>query len=307
MPRNVAVVIILLFPVVAPSAEPPSEVVENKFSFPYPVQWKSGGEAQVSLIAVAWGPASSPELVSKSGEELPSGETKVFPDRPYTLAVEIRAELPGPLQAGLATSSGLVRVGSVGGDFEQPFLRLTPAGFIRYANQQGATYDIIFKHTNSIEFWDFFPSSPHQSEFLFQAFPWGHGGNPAASFRVLVNAHELKVVNASPAVRIPCSNFTMSFAGTIGADTQVRLELTAEGTTLSGTEQYVRVGKTLWLSGAADSFGNSLLEERYPKDHVTGKIKGSFSPGCRSMSGYFSKPDGSRLQPFEFHETASKP
>jgi len=64
----------------------------------------------------------------------------------------------------------------------------------------------------------------------------------------------------------------------------------------------VRIGTTLWLQGSADSLGTVALEERYPKDVVTGIFKGSFSQGCRVISGLFSKPDGSRLQPFEFRE-----
>jgi hypothetical protein len=45
-----------------------------------------------------------------------------------------------------------------------------------------------------------------------------------------------------------------------------------------------------------------VIEERYPKDVVTGVFKGAFSQDCRMISGFFSKPDGSRLQPFEFRE-----
>jgi len=88
----------------------------------------------------------------------------------------------------------------------------------------------------------------------------------------------------------------------VGANVGVKLQLTRQNAALSGTEQYSRIGTTLWLKGTADSLGNLVLEERYPKDVVTGIFKGSFSQGCRVISGHFSKPDGSRLQPFEFHE-----
>ena len=58
---------------------------------------------------------------------------------------------------------------------------------------------------------------------------------------------------------------------------------------MSGSVQY-----------SGDSLGNFVIEERYPEDQVTGIFKGKFSDVCQAMTGYFSKPDGSRLQPFEF-------
>jgi hypothetical protein len=57
---------------------------------------------------------------------------------------------------------------------------------------------------------------------------------------------------------------------------------------------------TLWLRGGVDSLGNFVLEEHYPDNRITGIFKGQFSDGCQMMRGYFSKPDGSRLLPFEF-------
>jgi hypothetical protein len=50
-----------------------------------------------------------------------------------------------------------------------------------------------------------------------------------------------------------------------------------------------------------DSLGYFTIEERYPKNTVTGILKGRFDANYQTMSGYFSKPDGSLLQPFEFH------
>ena len=112
------------------------------------------------------------------------------------------------------------------------------------------------------------------------------------------------VARAGPGARLRGSNF----AGTVGANSRITLTLTREGAGVSGTEQYVRVGKTLWLQGTADSLGNLAIEERYPKDFVTGIFKGALSQDYRMISGFFSKPDGSRLQPFEFREAeATKP
>ena len=55
-------------------------------------------------------------------------------------------------------------------------------------------------------------------------------------------------------------------------------------------------------TGSIDSLGNFVLEERYPEDQITGLFRGKFSDGCQVMQGYFSKPDGSRLQPFELRQ-----
>ncbi len=110
------------------------------------------------------------------------------------------------------------------------------------------------------------------------------------------------IVTASPGIENQCRVFTRNFRGTVGPDSKVTLQLTRKGSTLSGTHQYVRIGKTLWLKGQVDSFGKFILEEQYPQNRVTGIFKGRFSLRCRTMTGYFSKPDGSRLQPFEFHE-----
>jgi hypothetical protein len=80
----------------------------------------------------------------------------------------------------------------------------------------------------------------------------------------------------------------------------------ARRSTLSGTGQYERVGETLWVKGSTDSLGNFVLEERYSEGQITGTFKGKFSDGCQVMQGYFAKPDGSRLQPFEFRQVHSE-
>jgi hypothetical protein len=59
------------------------------------------------------------------------------------------------------------------------------------------------------------------------------------------------------------------------------------------------------LRGSIDGLGNFVLEERYPEDQITGIFKGKFSDGCQMMQGYFSKPDGLRLQPFELRQAHS--
>ena len=128
--------------------------------------------------------------------------------------------------------------------------------------------------------------------------------SPAQSvlyFGVIRMDGELRVINSTPDIQSACLHFDKSFGGSIGADSVDSLQITRQNAVLSGTEQYARIGKTLWLTGVVDLLGNFTIEERYPKDRVTGILKGRFDADYQTMSGYFSRPDGSRLQPFEFH------
>ena len=282
---------------------PESNLVEKKFPFPSPVQWKRGN-VEISLIALAWGPANSPEMISRGSKELPNEKPEFFSDRSFVLAMGFRATAPGSIQTKMYTGGGLVRVKIAEGDLDVPLI-LTPSGFVPFRGSPGI-FDIYFDQTNTTEYWDFFLVQPNEKEFLFQApvvssFP-GPASKPELSFRVILKDNDLVIVNASPATQTQCPDFTKNFTGTVGQTTKVNLQLTRRGAVLSGTHQYVEVGKTLWLKGRIDFFGNFALEEEYPEGQVTGTFKGKLSDACRTMTGYFSKPDGSRLQPFDFRE-----
>jgi hypothetical protein len=206
----------------------------------------------------------------------------------------------------MSTCSGLVRIKNVEGDRENPSV-LTPSGFVLLPTTGCGAFDVEFKDNNPTEYWDFFPVPPRHKEFLFEVFPptgRGPSESPAVVFRILVKANNFAIVNASPALGSECPDFTKTFAGAVGPGPRVNLQLTRNGATLSGSLEYTKVGETLGLKGQVDSLGNFVLEERYPRDRVTGFFRGKFADGCRTMSGYFSKPDGSRLQPFEFREAA---
>ncbi len=95
------------------------------------------------------------------------------------------------------------------------------------------------------------------------------------------------------------------FTGAIGGKIWVDFTLNINGTDISGTEVYRRVGKTLFLKGKVDSADHFKIEERYPKDKLTGFFEGDFSTNFGKMTGYFSKPDGSQLQPFELLDAAA--
>ena len=297
------VAFIISFFVAPASGATAAGVQEKKIPFPPPIQWKSGN-VEVSLVGVAWGPADAPEMISKGREKLPREQPRFFPERPYALALQFQARAPGLPGKEMYLGSGLVRVGDVSGDLEAP-MELTSSGFVKFSGSPG-TYDIHFSGANSAEFWDFFPVSRSQSEFLFQAFPFSalsqSNSQPTLSFRIILRDHDIGIVNASTGSQGECADFTKGFGGTIGPQSKVRLELTRKGTALSGTEEYIPFDKTLWLKGTVDTFGNFVLDAHHPKDHVTGIFKGKFSRGCQAMTGYFSKPDGSRLLPFEFQE-----
>ena len=281
------------------SSAPVSDILTKKLDFPSPVQWTVGG-IEVSLIGVAWGVADSPEMISKGLQETHVQKPEFYPDRPYVLALNFRAKVQNVVSYRIsAASSGLVRVKNVDGEIEVP-MDLTQSGFVPLSGAPGVV-DIRFNQGNTTEYWDLFPASPDQKEFLFEVF--AHGSK--LSFKIVRRDDDFIIVNASLGAETSCLRFNRNYAGTVGADIGVKLQLTREGATVSGREQYLRVGKTLWLQGTADSLGNFVLEERYPKDQGTGIFKGHFSTGCQVISGFFSKPDGSRLQPFEFSEVGT--
>jgi len=230
--------------------------------------------------------------------------TEDYPDRPYVLALGFSAKSVAAIPTTSYSTSGLVRVKDTDGDIEVPMV-LTSDGFVSFSGSPGI-YDLHFEQNMTTEYWDLFPAAPDQKEFLFQVFPGNaRANNSRLSFRIVLQGDDIAIVNVSPQQRVSCMELGNDFAGTVGASAHVKVHLFGENATLSGTEQYQRIGKTLWLKGSIDSLGNFVLEERYPEDQITGILKGKFSDGCQVIQGYFSKPDGSRLQPFELRQVHS--
>jgi hypothetical protein len=288
--------------------EPSSKIVETKvvemnLTFPFPVQWATNG-AEISLTHIAWGPANSPEMLSKGRPKMGREQATFYSDRPYVLALGFRARSAGGISEVSYSTSGLVHVEDTDGNIEAPMV-LTPEGFVLFSGSPGI-YDVHFDKNMTTEYWDLFPAAPNQKEFLFQVFPWNaRPNNPRLSFRIVLQGGNIAIVDVSPRPEVSCVGLPSDFAGIVGASTHMKVHLVGKNTTLSGTEQYQRIGKTLWLRGSIDSLGTFVLEERYPEDQITGIFKGKFSDGCQVMKGYFSKPDGSRLQPFELRQVRS--
>jgi hypothetical protein len=280
-----------------------SKIVETNLTFPSPVQWATNS-AEISLMHVAWGPANSPKMLSKGRQKMVREQATFYPDRPYVLALGFSAKSVGVIPTTSYSTSGLVRVKDTDGDIEVPMV-LTPEGFMPFSGSPGV-YDVHFDKNVTTEYWDLFPAAPDQKEFLFQVFPGNaRSNNPRLSFRIVLRGDDITIVNVSPQPGTSCIELRNDFAGTVGASTYLKVHLVGHNATLSGTEQYQRIGKTLWLRGSMDSLGNFVLEERYPEDQITGIFKGKFSDACHVMQGYFSKPDGSRLQPFELRQVNS--
>lgn len=299
---RIASVFMVLSAAAQAHGQPASSILEKTLAFPPAVQWKAGG-AVISLMGVAWGPADSPQMISKGREDIHIKKPEFYADRPYVLALSFRAKLPNVASVEMYIPSGLGLIRNADGVAEAP-MELTAVGFVPFSGSPG-TLDVRFSRSGSSEYWDLFPVSADQREFLFQVVPvsglTAHGGNTKLSFRIIRKGEDFVILNATP-IAEACHNFGRDFVGTVGASSRVKVHLTRENETVSGTEQYVRIGTTLWLQGKADSLGDLVLEERYPKDKVTGIFKGKISEDCRAITGLFSKSGGSALQPFELHE-----
>jgi hypothetical protein len=283
--------------------EPSPKMVEKNLTFPSPVQWTTN-TAEISLLHVAWGPANSPEMIAKGRQKIGRQQPTFYPDRPYVLALGFSAKSTAASPTNSWSTSGLVRVKDTDGNIEVPSV-LTPDGFVPFSGSPGI-YDVHFDQNMSTEYWDLFPAAPDQKEFLFRVPSRNARSNSSPlSFKIVLQGDDIVITNVTPQQKISCMELGKDFAGTIGASAEVKVHLVAENASLSGTEQYQRIGKTLWLKGSIDGLGNFVLEERYPEDQITGILKGKVSDGCQVMQGYFSKPDGSRLQPFELRQVHS--
>ena len=282
-----------------PGAASPPKILQETFAFPPSIQWKVG-DMEVSVIGLALGPVTSPEMLSKAREPIPHENAQFFPDQNDVVAVQLRVTVPRPTQPQTVQSSGLFRIKGMAGNIEYPSA-LTPLGLVAPFVLPFGVNDIPFKGSDTVEHWDFFPIPPGQREFLFEVIPPSH--HPILSFRVTVKGDKFEVVNLTPGNESKFVQFTKNYGGTIGGEAGVSLQLGVAGTKVSGFGKYTQGGKSFWLKGEADSLGNFKLNEYHPENQLTGRLEGKFSADYRQMSGYFSKPDGSNLEPFEFQET----
>ena len=257
------------------------------------------GEMEISVVGLAWGPADSPQMISKASDVRGQGAPKLYPDRPYALGICLRVVLPKPTQPQSIMPSGLVRINNVKGSIEYPSV-LTASGFAGLFVYPGGVTDIPLAGSDTTEHWDFFPVSPEEKEFLLQVIP--SMKSPILSFRVRVKGNKLEIEKVSPENE-PSVQFTGHYGGTVGANSRLWFELSVVGSELSGFSPGGQYEKTLWFKGKVDSLGNFKLGEYYPQKQQIGTFEGKFSEDYRQMSGYFAKVDGSGLEPFHLQRT----
>jgi hypothetical protein len=106
--------------------QPASSILEKTLAFPPAVQWKAGG-AVISLMGVAWGPADSPQMISKGREDIHIKKPEFYADRPYVLALSFRAKLPNVASVEMYIPSGLGLIRNADGVAEAP-MELTRRG-----------------------------------------------------------------------------------------------------------------------------------------------------------------------------------
>jgi hypothetical protein len=99
-----------------------------------------------------------------------------------------------------------------------------------------------------------------------------------------------------------------TFGGTVGKY-KVQMRLRRDGAKLAGAYFYEHVKSDLRLEGAIDEKGNFTLREFDPSGAQTGLFEGAWSDGTEdepgaSLSGQWSRPDGTRKAEFSLSEMA---
>ena len=96
------------------------------------------------------------------------------------------------------------------------------------------------------------------------------------------------------------------FRGTISDKLKIEITLLRDGTRLTGSYFYPKVGKDIGLEGSIDNGGNFNLQEKDEAGQQTGIFKGKWTQtsnpnesGLSKLQGKWSKPDGSKETTFE--------
>jgi hypothetical protein len=95
-----------------------------------------------------------------------------------------------------------------------------------------------------------------------------------------------------------------SFSGAINNRYAIKMSLLIEGTKISGSYYYVKVGKPITLRGSIDNSGKLSLEELDQTGNPTGVFKGRLASESEIV-GTWSKPDGSDPMPFRVKAPAA--
>ena len=98
-------------------------------------------------------------------------------------------------------------------------------------------------------------------------------------------------------------DFTKSLEGTIGGKYGIVITLTKSGNDLSGTYSYKSHAVPIKISGTIDNSGNISLNGFDDKGNACDVFKGQLVQN--SISGNWSKPDGSKTLPFSVSESSN--
>jgi hypothetical protein len=98
-------------------------------------------------------------------------------------------------------------------------------------------------------------------------------------------------------------DFTKSFDGTINGKYGITMSLTKSTKKLNGTYTYKNQGIPIKISGTIDDNGNLTINEFNDKGIRTGIFKGQLNGN--SITGHWTKPDGSKTMPFSISESTN--
>ncbi len=96
-------------------------------------------------------------------------------------------------------------------------------------------------------------------------------------------------------------NYTKTFEGKIGEEYEIVAKLKFSNNQLEGVYYYKKLGVDLKIKGSIDADGILILNEFDSNGNQTGIFKGTFSN--TSLSGNWSKPDGSKSKAFSLKES----
>lgn len=105
--------------------------------------------------------------------------------------------------------------------------------------------------------------------------------------------------NVEPSI----SDFTKTFEGTINGKYGIIMTLTNNSNMLNGTNTYKSQGSSMKISGTINANGELTLNEFNDKGIMTGIFKGQMNGN--SISGQWSKPDGSKSMTFSISESSN--
>jgi hypothetical protein len=127
---------------------------------------------------------------------------------------------------------------------------------------------------------------------------------PSATYRVLV-AFCIAALTSVSALFSQTTLQSGDYAGFIGKNIAIRLDLTEKAGKISGQYFYEKVGEYINITGSVNTSGDAVLEEFAEKNRKTGEFTGKFVKGI--FTGTWSKPNGGKPLPCTFRKVVFPP